>query len=608
MPRGARIPIRGLEHRSPVQRVIHDRESGASKIKPLVEYQTRPLDFLVDVLGFPRLTLAWSDAPQYVGHPWDGTPDPLARACRVLAGDIVGKRHVAIEAATGTQKTYTAAGLVYWFLGSFEDALVLTTGPKEKQIKEGLWKEMGTMLPAFKRRFPKCQAIDLKLRMRPFMPDPFGEDSAIRQEKWSAVGWCAGVDAGAESAVRSQGFHAEHMLVVCEEMPGMDPSIITALRNTLTAPHNLMLGLGNPDNQLDPLHIFSTLPGVEAIRISAFDHPNVVCKDPSIVPGATSEQFIAEKLVEYGPDGPLYLSRVRGQSPKEAHNALIKHAWLELAAKKWENPETHALMSQGPAALGVDPAQTENGDRCALSRWYGAVLETVETIRSRNALVFGKDVWQIMQDEGIAPEYVGVDSVGVGSNVVNYLADVLPPGKYIKKIEGGAEDALQGVMKTAGELKRGGREYQTDANKFLNMRAQVYWQLAQDLAHERIAIPRHEGLWRELLAPTYKTEGGEVVLQKKKEIVKKLGRSPDYADAVAYGNWVRPRALPKAPREAKYDKTPHVARPWHVDEEGHVAARAKTPKSLEELVARIGGERHEGRSQVPFRRLVPPRR
>ncbi|HEY9226016.1 MAG TPA: hypothetical protein VIP11_05180, partial [Gemmatimonadaceae bacterium] len=473
-------------------------------------------------------------------------------------GEVVGKRNVAIEAATGTQKTFTAAGLVFWFLASFEDSLVVTTGAKAEQLKVGMWKEIGVLLPAFRRRFPQLQAIELKLRMRPETVDPLSGDVQMRREKWAAVGWCAGVDANADSAVRSQGFHAEHMMIVFEEMPGQDPAVVTALRNTCTAPHNIILALGNPDHQLDPLHTFSQLPGVEAIRISAFDHPNVVTGDPSIVPGATSQQFIDEKRAEYGEDGPLYLSRVRGLSPKEAHNALIKHAWLERAAELWENPTERQRLAAGQRALGVDPAQTEGGDRMAIARWQGSVLETVERIPSTNALTFGREVWRIMQDERIDPKHVAVDSVGVGSNVVNYLDEVLPPGKYVVRIEGGAEDAIDGAMRAEPGADR---EYQSDSNRFLNIRAQAHWQLAQDLAHGLVAIPRHAQLWRELMAVTYSTEGGVVRIAKKKDIVKKLGRSPDYGDAVVYGNWARPRkaaALPVATADEARHHDPHV--------------------------------------------------
>lgn len=607
-----RLAIRGIESH-PVRRVLDEHTTGARKIRPLVEYQRRPLDFLVDVLKFPRHRLVWSELPGYDTHRWDGTVDPLAQVCRVLAGDVPGKRHVAIEAATGTQKTYTAAGLVLWFIASFQDALAVTTAPKEGQLRVGLWKEIGELLPAFRREFPQLQSLDLKLRMNPVAPEVFDSGSTAAREKWAAIGWCAGVDANSESAVRSQGFHAEHMLIVIEEMPGMDPSTVTALKNTCTAPHNIIIGQGNPDNQLDPLHQFSQSPGVEAIRISAYDHPNVVCDNPNVVPGATSRQFIADKRAEYGETGPLFLSRVRGLSPKEAHNSLIKHAWLEAAAHRWEDDERRAALAEGPRALGVDPAQSENGDRCALARWQGAVCVNIEHVRAVDALAFGEKVWAVMQDEEVDAARVGVDTVGIGSNVVNYLRRVLPPGKAIVSIEGGAEDAIGGTMKS--EVSRpiaGGREYRADANQFLNMRAQVYWQLAQDLAQGLIAVPRHTGLWAELLAVTYSTDGGVVRVEKKAAIKKKLGRSPDFADALVYGNWVRARALPRSRPNA--DRQPGQARRLEVEPDGRLVAPSKPdPYDIggAGLVASVFGPSPQspssrqgprfGRYRVPFR-------
>jgi hypothetical protein len=37
----------------------------------------------------------------------------------------------------------------------------------------------------------------------------------------------------------------------------------------------------------------------------------------------------------------------------------------------------------------------------------------------------------------------------------------------------------------------------------------------------------------------YSTENGEVKLEKKKDIAKRLGHSPDYSDAAMYGDYVR---------------------------------------------------------------------
>lgn len=611
----ARIPIRGLTDRSPVGRVIESHLNGSRKVRPLVEYQANPLGFLVDVLGIPRHTLVWSENPGYDTHGWDGTPDPLVRACDVLAGRVPGKKHAAIEAATGTQKTYTAAGLVLWFLACFEDSLVVTTAPKEKQLKENLWKEVSTHLPKFRRRFPRSESIELKIRMRPVIEDPL-TGTEDRQEKWSAVGWTAGVDAGAESAVRSQGFHAEHMLIVVEECPGMDPAILTALKNTMTAPHNIMLALGNPDNQLDPLHTFAELSTVESIRISAYDHPNVVTGDAQLVPGATSRGFIAEKRSEYGEDGALYLSRVRGQSPKESHNALFRLADLEAAADRWEAIMGRTLtgerreidqelrkqfMAGGRKALGCDPANTPNGDRFTIARWTGAVMTSLDKLRCSDAEDFAYEIAKIAEDDHIEAQHIGVDNVGVGSSTVNRLRRILKDGMRVRALEGGADEPMEGVQRTDQITEQARTGYQLDSNRFYNLRAQMYWGLREKTRRGTVAMPRHPELWKELLATRYETEGGVVKLERKKDIAKRLGRSPDYADAAVYGDHVR-APLPmeeqtKRPASDMHDR----AKPLNLDGSHQLKRKQSVEEEVEGILRNDAMRRWRESGRRPIR-------
>jgi hypothetical protein len=64
------------------------------------------------------------------------------------------------------------------------------------------------------------------------------------------------------------------------------------------------------------------------VRISALDHPNVVAEDAGIIPGAASGSSIAKRLEKYGLDSPIYQSRVRGISPDQASDGLIRRVWL----------------------------------------------------------------------------------------------------------------------------------------------------------------------------------------------------------------------------------------------------------------------------------------
>jgi len=77
---------------------------------------------------------------------------------------------------------------------------------------------------------------------------------------------------------------------------------------------------------------------------------------------------------------------------------------------------------------------------------------------------------------------------------------------------------------------------------FLNLRAQMWWQMRMDLQHGRIALPDDPELRRELLTPRWEVRNGKIVIEAKEEIRKRLrGRSPDKAEAAVLWAWVRDR-------------------------------------------------------------------
>jgi phage terminase large subunit len=472
-----------------------------------------PIGFARDVLGIPEHTLRWSMHPTYRAHRWDGTPDPLV----ALLEGLASWHDVGVEAGTGTQKTFTGAVAVLWFLACFENATVVTEAPKEKQLTLHLWKEIGRLWPRFSAAFPEAELSQLRIRMRP------GDDT------WAAHGFGVGVGAGEESATKAQGFHAEHMLIITEETPGMDPAVMVANENTCTGPHNLRLFLGNPDSQHDELHKACEAPGVVAIRISAHDHPNVVSGDASIVPGAASRESNARRLAKYGANGRLYLSRVRGLSPAESSDALIKLAWCRAAARRLFE-QADQLMLIGPPAMGVDVANSESGDKAAIARGQGAALIEVRDFQCPDANRLAVDVKTEAQGLFIQSVHVGVDSVGVGAGTINK----------------GREIGFSMVPLSGGSSAVGGM----GTEKFDNLRSQMHWQMRVDLEQGRIGLPDDEELFADLTTPRWKPHDGKIIVESKTEIKKRLGRSPNKGDAAVYWNWVRQRssapALPSA--------------------------------------------------------------
>jgi hypothetical protein len=466
-------------------------------------YQKDPIEYMVERLGIKRDTLIWSEHPAYANHKWDGDIDPLAKVMRELAL----WHDVGVESGTGTGKTYVlGAGLTLWFLECWENSIVVTLAPKADQLKLHLWKEVGSFWPAFKERHTMANLTTLSLKMR-------------GTESWAATGFPVQVRAGEPTATKAAGFHAEHMMIITEETPGIDHAIMATVENTCTAPHNLRLALGNPDNQADALHKFCTQEGVTHVRISALDHPNVVRDDPMVVPGAVSREKIVVRAERYGKENRLYRSRVRGVCPTESADALIRWSWCVEASNRTLD-EIEEAYRYGPPALGVDVANSEAGDEAAIAKGIGPRLMEVTTRPCPDSNLLGKSVNSIMNADGIDERNVGVDAIGIGAGTVNELKRL---GKHVHAIQ------------SAAKQKRRSNEQES----FLNLRARMHWALREALQHGRIILPYDEELFQELTEITTEDRNGQITVESKKDLKIRLKHSPNKADAVVYWNWCR---------------------------------------------------------------------
>lgn len=485
----------------------------------LDHYRNNPLDYFVERLGVRAETIDWSLNPGYREHVWDGTENPFMK----MLNGLINYSWVGIESGKGTGKTFIAACVVLWFLECFENSIVVTTAPKKEQLTLHVWKEMGELF----KKFGKGYLDTLTLRMR---IDEHGKKSY----KWSAVGFVAGVDASEaeKSAKKAQGFHAEHMLIILEETPGVSQAIITAFEDTSTAKHNLILALGNPDNQFDTLHRFCSQDNVMHIRISCLDHPNVVTGNGSLIPGACTTESNERKLKRHGRDGDLYLGAVRGLSPGQSADSLIKMKWC--IASRDETDRKREELLKGKAALGVDVANSINGDKAAIARGKGAVLLVVEDFQCANANKLGtRDVFRTMKEHDVEEDYVGVDRVGVGAGTVNALADI--------------DIDVQALGGADSPVKIKGQE-----EEFNNLRSQMWWELREDLRLGQIILTNDEDLFADLVAPNWQTKRGKITVEGKEDFKKRLGRSPNKGDAVVYWNWARKKRTPKNIRFLKW--------------------------------------------------------
>jgi hypothetical protein len=79
---------------------------------------------------------------------------------------------------------------------------------------------------------------------------------------------------------------------------------------------------------------------------------------------------------------------------------------------------------------------------------------------------------------------------------------------------------------------------------FKNLRAQMYWQFREALdpeSGEDVKLPPDQRLFAELTTPRYLLRGTDILIEEKDEVKKRVGYSPDRADAVVMA-WLRRKA------------------------------------------------------------------
>ena len=506
-------------------------------------WRTRPDLWLKERFGEDPKAIVWSDFPGYENYTWDGSVNPLFKAWYELGqGNWVG-----IESATGTGKTYTLARIVYWFLDCFQNSQVYTSAPKENQLTLNLWKEMGKCFKKFKKIRPNATMNKLRVRVDSANLNKELTDEEAEAVGWGAVGFVAGVKANEESTTKAQGIHGENMLIICEECTGMPLPTLTAFVSTSTGGHNLILCVGNPDSISDPLHNFITRYSskVKFVRISAIDHPNVVTKK-EIFPGAITQQSIDLRRETYGADNWFYKSRVHGICPTQGQHALIHYDWIIRAIKtKYYTPDVKPDRSHN--ALGIDVANSDDGDKACLAFGEKNILKVLHEFQCPNAnhlaynvtmdnLEIARKGYNLyntkkISDFNIKPNYIAVDSVGVGAGTVNTFIDLK---MKVVSIQGGADKNAIPKDKNENPLY-----------EFSNMRSQVYFMLAMDLQEGKIIIDindkqAEDALIKELIVIQYENKGQKINVESKDNIKRKLaGKSPNMADSVAYWNYVR---------------------------------------------------------------------
>lgn len=461
----------------------------------------------------------------------DGTTDPARFVREWLQSDVwdtqekilqsIARRSskTAVKACHSSGKTYVAALAVLWFLARYDEAIIVTTAPTAKQVEKMLWGDIHSALARSKYPFPVPTLTELK----------FGP-------KRYAMGFTTSVTKQDEG-VKFQGFHAEHMLVILDEAPGIDPKIWDAIEGARAGGDVRVLALGNPTIASGTFHeAFHTgRDSWETFSISAFDTPNLegisltytsaVLEDGKwtekvITLGQgdrdllsltdeeldtnprtylTTRRWVKERWLEWGEGHPLWESRVLGQFPTQAEDALVSLAWLEAAKKR-------TTAGEGTVKAGLDVAGPGEDETSLVIRRGPQILEMKSWASSDPR----GEVVAALRPYKDDLEVVNVDSIGIGWGMYQHLTDLKFPAKAVN----------------VGESPR-------DGEKYKNLKAELYWGLRMRLAAGDMSGLTDERAIGQLAGIRYKQNArGQIEIESKDDARKRGVKSPDRAEAV----------------------------------------------------------------------------
>ena len=414
----------------------------------------------------------------------------------------------AVRSCHGIGKTFTAAMCILWFLYTHPKAIVLSTAPTWRQVEKLIWKEI--------RSAYRESAVPLGGNLLPKTPELH-----LIHDEWYAAGLST------NEPDRFQGFHEEHILVVVDEAAGVNLEIYEAIEGILTSSGARLLLIGNPTAIGTPFYdAFTKGIGYKTFHVSAYDTPNFTAYGltPEDIandtwqdkvkeipyPRLITPQWVSDRFKAWGENSAPYQVRVMGNFPEQGEDTLIPLLWIELAMERWEDSREGQ-----PVQLGVDVA-AYGSDKTVIAVRKDKKLVELNVYSQKNTRETAGLVE--LHARKHKTDRIAVDEIGIGRGVVDSLE----------------ESGYDHVGVNVAERSR-------DPERYHNLRAELWCNLRELLDPEKdaISLPPDDELLSELASVKYKIDSrGAIQIESKEDMKKRLGHSPDRADAVvlAFGN------------------------------------------------------------------------
>lgn len=428
-----------------------------------------PYLFAVGVMGF---------LPPGAPNP-DGAHQLEAWQAKGLKAIRDGNKRLSIRSGHGVGKSCFQSILCLWGLLCHSDCKIPLVAGSQDQLRDTLMPEIGK----WSKKLPPALLMQLDFQ---------SERISVKARPDSCFAVCR--TASKDNPDAMQGFHAGFLLFLCDEASGIHEMAYSVAVGALSTEGAILVMTGNPTDASGYFYDSHTILADRfwTLRVSSEDVPR-------------ARGHIEDVIARHGKDSNEYRVRVCGDWPKAGSDSLIPLDWIEAAMVR--NVEPKRVMP----VWGLDPSR--GGDRSALCKRRGnTIMEPVKVFNQKDTMTLAGLIVREWDETEIddRPHEICIDVIGIGAGVVDRLDELGLP--------------VRGV--NVGET-------QSARDGFVRLRDDLHWRVREFFERRDCKMPNDKALLAELVSIKYKTtSSGEIKVDSKDDVKKRLLKSPDLFDAL----------------------------------------------------------------------------
>jgi phage terminase large subunit len=440
---------------------------------------------------------------------WTDDPVAFVRECLCAEPDawqadamraVMSNKRVAMTACKGPGKSCLMAWIAWWFICTRIDAQIMILSITSDNLRDNLWKELA-----------KWQAKS------EFLTKAFDYGAKRVSNRTSPDTWWMSArafarDANAEQQANSlAGFHAEHLMVILDEVGDYPHGVVAAADAIFAteAQEARLVVAGNPTSMKGPLYKICTAKAGNWERIRITGDPDDPKRSSRI-----DIDWARSLINDLGRDNAWVMVNVLGEFPPQGATTLVSvndvHKAQERSAKFDEYGDDARVWGLDPAYEGLDASclARRQGIVCfAFKLWYG--LKGPELAAQIIKMILEAS------SKDRRPHRIFIDRGGVGASCFDHL-QLLGYGGLLVGVDFGGK---------------------ADGAEFYDVRSEMWWRMSEWIGRYPANLPSQAGLAEELTEPQmdYDVRGHRTCLklESKKQMRKRGVKSPNMADALA---------------------------------------------------------------------------